>query len=493
MKKLYTLFILLIFVFACNNPGKDSSQHQLSELATDESSIVERDLPKIKERDTLVALTGYNSLSYFIYRGATMGYEYDLLKRLAQDLNVHLKVKVVEDLSQPEKLLNTGEGDILAHNLTITNERKKELAFSAPLTQTQQVLVQLKPSGWKQLKPHQLDRKLVRTPLQLEGETLLVRQNSAYQSRLENLKEESGLDFHIKQVEGTTSTEYLIKRVAKGEIPFTVADENIANVSTAFYPNIDVKTPLSLKQNVAWAFRKNAPKLKEAVDDWLKEMQAGSDYYVIYNKYFKHKRSVAKKVQSPLYARNSGVISEYDPIIKEQSQHLNWDWRLVAALVYQESKFDAEAQSWAGAKGLMQMMPKTAEKFEVENLFNPEENIQAGVAYLKELESFWTKKIPDEIERKKFVMASYNVGFGHVLDAQRLAEKYGKDPLKWDKQVAPFLRKKSKPEYYNDDVVKYGFCRGEEPYKYVKQIFDRYEHYARFTEPVNEENVLAMN
>jgi membrane-bound lytic murein transglycosylase F len=152
-------------------------------------------------------------------------------------------------------------------------------------------------------------------------------------------------------------------------------------------------------------------------------------------------------------------------------------------MIYQESRFDPAVESWAGAFGLMQLMPTTAHRYGVDQKSAPNENIREGVRFIKWLDQRFEKNgIKPEEERIKFVLASYNVGLGHVLDAQRLAEKNGKDPKKWDRNVDEFILKKSNPKYFLDPVVEYGYCRGEETYNYVFQIIDRYEHYKNFIE-----------
>jgi len=155
---------------------------------------------------------------------------------------------------------------------------------------------------------------------------------------------------------------------------------------------------------------------------------------------------------------------------------LNWDWRLLASMIYQESEFDPAEKSWAGARGLMQLMPKTAEAYGGTDLNDPENNITAGTNFIKWLENYW-QEIPDTQERLKFVLASYNAGQGHISDARKLAEKFGKDNDIWNENVDEFILKKSKKEFYDDEVVSYGYCRGEEPYNYVREILERYEEY----------------
>ncbi len=450
-------------------------------IACDDSSRMESpraDLPQIKERGRLRAITTYSSTSYFIYRGQPMGYEYELLERLPEHLGLELDIVVAHNLDSLMIMLNNGKGDIIAHGLTITNERKEKVAFTKPHTITHQVLVQRKPDNWRQMKLHEIEHVLIRNPHELMGKTVHVRENSSYYRRLQNLSEESGGEINIELVSGDLETEDIIKMVAEGEIEYTVADENIAMINATYYANLDVKTDISLPQRIAWAVRKTSPKLLDAVNLWIENMKESSDYYVIYNKYFKNRRAFRRRLQSELFSRTGGKISKYDKLIKEAAAELGWDWRLLASMIYQESRFDPNTGSWAGAKGLMQMMPATAKSFGVANPYNPEQSIKGGTAYLKYLQDFW-EEIPDSLERMKFVMASYNVGENHIADARRLADKYGANPDVWEGNVAEYILLKSKPKYYNDEVVEYGYCRGEEPYSYVKEVFERYRHYTK--------------
>lgn len=171
------------------------------------------------------------------------------------------------------------------------------------------------------------------------------------------------------------------------------------------------------------------------------------------------------------------MLSPFDSLIRKGANSLGWDWRLLASLIYQESRFLPQGESWAGARGLMQLMPRTATEFGAFDLDDPRQSIDAGVGYLKFLQDYWLKKIPDSDERLKFILASYNVGLSHVVDARKLAEKYGRDPQRWYDHVEFFLSRKSEPEYYRDPIVTAGYCKCEEPINYVRDIIDRYEEY----------------
>ncbi|MBD3234772.1 MAG: transporter substrate-binding domain-containing protein [candidate division Zixibacteria bacterium] len=462
-------FLIVSILLACVTISCDDTPKWESSKA---------DLPEIKERGKLRAITTYSSTSYFIYRGQPMGYEYELLHRLTEHLGLELEIVVAHNLDSLMIILNNGGGDIVAHGLTITKERKKKVAFTIPHMITHQVLVQRKPDNWRKMKLHEIEKTLIRNPHELMGKTVHVRENSAYYHRLKNLSEEVGEEINIEIVSGDLETEDIIEMVAEGEIEYTVADENIAMINATYHANIDVKTDISLPQRIAWAVRKSSPKLLNAVNLWIENMKKTSDYYVIYNKYFKNRRAFRRRLKSELFSRTGGKISKYDELIKEAASKLGWDWRLLASMIYQESRFNPNTGSWAGAKGLMQMMPATAKSFGVTNPYDPEQSIEGGTEYLKHLQDFW-EEIPDSMERMKFVMASYNVGENHIADARRLADKYGANPDVWDGNVAEYILLKSKPKYYNDEVVEYGYCRGEEPYNYINEVLERYRHYVK--------------
>jgi len=432
------------------------------------------DLDEIQSRGRLIAVTDFNSTDYFIYRGQTMGYQYELLQELADHLGIKLDVVVSNDLEDSFNYLVEGKCNLIAINLTITKERRKLFDFTEPHSQTRQVLIQKKPDNWKKLGQPELERILVRNPLELAGKTIYVKQNSAFSSRLRNLSDEIGDTIDIREV--PEDPEQLIMLVAQGDIDYTVSDENVALVNQTYYPNIDASMAISFPQNLAWAVQKGAVNLKREINLWLGEFKETAKYYVIYNKYFRNQKS-AEIVKSDYFTISSGKISPYDQAIRKYSEQIGLDWRLAASMIYQESGFNPHAASWAGAYGLMQLMPTTARRFGISRNSTPEQQIRAGVELIKWLNDRFKDQIPEEDERIKFILSSYNVGYGHVVDAMNLAEKNGKNPKVWNQNVDEFLVKKSNPKYYLDPVVKYGYCRGIEPYNYVIEVLERYEHY----------------
>jgi len=435
------------------------------------------ELEIIKERKELVALTGYSAYSYFIYKGEPMGFEYELVKKLAEHFNVNLNLKVVNNIDSMFQMLNSDEGDLIAFNLTITKERLEKVDFTKPINTIKQVLVQRKPENWMKMKLHEIEKQLIRDPAELIGKTIYVRSNSAYVQRLINLSDEIGGDIIVVEADPELTTEDLIAQVASGEIDYTISDDNIAHLNSVYYRNIDAETEISLSQRIAWAVKKGSDEFEDAINKWLDSMKATVDFAVIYKKYFTNRYAFKKRVTSEYFSNTGGGISKYDDLIKKYSELVGWDWRLSASLVYQESQFNPNTKSWAGAVGLMQLMPNTAKQFGVTNIKNPEQNIKGGFKYLAFLDNLWKETITDSTERVKFMLASYNIGPGHITDARNLAEKYDADPNIWFDNVEVYLKLKSKPKYYNDEVVKRGYARGKETVKYVKEILERYEQY----------------
>lgn len=473
---IYLLLLLSgILLMGCYRSGSESSGPDEQEEQVPEP--VAFDLDKIKERGSLIAIVDNSSTGYFLYKGQPMGYEYDLLALFARHLDVNLEVRLTTSIDQAFDMLNNGEGDVIAYSLTVTKARKKLVAFTENHYTTRQVLVQRKPEGWRDMTRDELNKALIRNQVDLIGKEVHVRKSSSYAERLQHLSQEIGGDIIIIEDRDSAETEELIRRVALGDVEYTVADESVAFVNAAYYPDLDVRTPVSFPQQIAWAVRKNAPELLEEANKWMRQLKRQPTFNVIYRRYFKSPRASVARARSDYSSIGGEKISVYDDIIRSAADSLGWDWRLLASQIFQESRFDPAAKSWAGAIGLMQLVPETGQRFGATDLTNPDQSIRAGVKYLQFLDNLWAKTVEDEQERIKFVLASYNVGLGHVVDARELAKKHGRDPRVWDGNVEHFLLMKTKPKFFRDPVVKSGYCRGEEPVNYVKEILIRYDQY----------------
>jgi membrane-bound lytic murein transglycosylase F len=473
----FTVMIGFIFLFTT---CLDRHDQKIAEILKEEKIIPENCLGEVKARGRLIALTDYNSINYFLYRGEPMGYQYDKLKLLADYLGVQLEVRINNDLDRGFRELNAGEVDLIAMGLTITQKRRQKVNFTMPHSQTRQVLVQRKPDNWRRMKTwDEVEEHMIRNTLDLADQTIYIQKGSIFYNRLESLANEIGDTINI--IQDDREVEELITAVANGEIDYTVCDEHVALVNEKYYSNLDVKTPVSFPQNIAWAVKKGCDSLKIEIDNWLVGFQESAVASFIYNKYFHSPRQI-NIAQSEYHSVRGGKISKYDDIIKQISEENGWDWRLLASLIYQESRFLPGVRSWVGAFGIMQLMPSTAEIYGVDTSSSVEEQIAAGVKFIKWLDRQLPETIDDPEERTKFILASYNVGIAHIYDGRRLAEKYGKDPNVWTDNVDYFILNKSNPKYYRDSVVRYGYARGQETYNFVKEILYRYEHYKKVLE-----------
>ena len=359
MNRCIYILLLGIFVtfFACDSERK---------VRVVVPETVVRDLAQIKEDGKLILLTENTSTSYYLFRGQPIGYDYELVKAFAKSQGLDLEVRVIDDLNQMFELLRSGEGDIIACNLVINDERRQIVEFTSPLGETKQVLVQKKPDRWWKMNTQTLDDTLIRDIHQLENETVNVHQYSSFWARLYEINNQENIHIDIQPANGDVDSEELIRQVVKGKITYTVADENVARLNQTYEPSIDVETAISEPQKIAWAVRQNSDSLLLALNDWIADKKNKRKLAVTYKKYFKSVKDQKQRVSSEYSSLGGNRISIYDEILQTESHRLDWDWRLLAAIVYSESRFNPEAKSWAGAFGLMQIMPVTGARFGID-------------------------------------------------------------------------------------------------------------------------------
>lgn len=460
--------LFALFIFGCK-------QEKPVEKRISEKPAV-RDLDSIIDQKKLRVLIENNPASYFIYKGKKMGYEYEIIKRFSDHIDVELELVMINDLDEMIPRLKRGDGDLIACNLTVTKDRAKDITFANSHLSTRQVLVQRKPKNWRQLSSRQREDSLIRKVVDLGGKTVHVWENSSFFQRLENLSDEIGDDISIIPTAGNLNTQELIRQVAEGEIEYTIADENVAKINLHFYHNIDVGTPISMSQKIAFGIRKEAIQLEAAINEWLNKMENSSTFNHIHYKYF-DKRMYAQESASEFSSVGGDKISQYDNLIREEAEKIGWDWQLIAAIIYQESKFIHNKTSFAGAYGVMQFMPDVAASYGIEDDSSPRMHIRAGIRKLNKNFNEILEEIDDTTQALKFTLATYNAGRGHLADARALTEKYNHNPNMWDGNVENFILRLSKKVYYDDPVVKYGYVRGDETYNYVREVFDRYNNY----------------
>ena len=422
------------------------------------------DTEGIRARGTLRVAVDNNSSSYYIYRGRRMGYEYELLLDLGKRLGLRIEFVVAADIDQAFVHLKEGKVDLIAMNFQQGNQQEASITFTQAIGTLSTVLVGKSPNAsWQSIGT----------------DTVVVRKGAVYKEQLQGIKDSLDLAFTI--LETTAHEETLIDQVQEGQISWTIAERTMGQINATYYENVFVSLGVSKEAPVAWALRSSSPKLAKEVNAWLadKKKRFIPD---LYTKYFLNSKNQHYRSTSAYSSLGGNRISAYDELLEENAEILGWDWRLLAALVYKESGFDTTALSYAGAQGLLQLMPVTLERFGVTNPNDPVESLRGGVRYLKYLDKFWLERIPETNERIKFILASYNIGQGHVEDAWKLTLKYGKNTQRWQ-EVSVFLNLKSDPVYYRDPVVKSGYAKGHIAVNYVRDVLSLFDSYKALVAP----------
>lgn len=426
------------------------------------------DLAAIKERGVLRMATRNNAATYFLWRGELLGFEYELVQRFAEQHGLRVAVVVPPDRKALLEWVREGRADLAAASLTVTEDRQGNgIAFSRPYHKVSELLVTRN------------DDKDLQSLADLNGRTVVVRRSSAYWDTLERLREENGLDFELKPAPESLETEQIIARVAEGEYDLTAADSHIVDIELTWRDDIRSAFALGDPRPHGWAVRSSNPKLKKAVDAYVKKEYRGLFYNVTYKKYFENPKRTRVQGRDGIGGDDDGALSPYDDLVRKYARRYGLDWRLVVSQMYQESRFDPTAKSWVGALGLMQVLPRTAKELGLTDLRDPETGLHAGVKYLDWLRKRFEPEL-NVADRTWFALASYNAGVGHVRDARRLAAKKGWDPDRWFDNVEKAMLLLSQKEHARQAA--HGYVRGREPVNYVREIRERFQAYAKLTE-----------
>jgi membrane-bound lytic murein transglycosylase F len=265
-------------------------------------------------------------------------------------------------------------------------------------------------------------------------------------------------------------TEQLIEWVAEEEIDITVADSNIARLNQRYFPDIKIGIPISESQSLAWAVKKNTGTLLAAVNEFFRITKTNGTFDSIYKAYYGNEEVFDRYDVKKFHQRIQSRLPSYEKIIKAAVADYGFDWRLIAATIYQESHFNPRARSHRGVRGLMQLTLVTAKEMGVTNRLDPEQSIRGGVKYLHSLHDRFSEA--EGLDRILFALASYNVGSRHVRNAQQIARKQGLDPHKWTSL------EKTLPLLCQEEFVRstpYGYCRGTEPVRFVNRILLYYD------------------
>ena len=409
-------------------------------------------LDRIRQTGGITVITRNNANCYYIYRDTPMGFEYDLAKAFAKEIGVGLKVHLADTWPTMVRALQANPDAFVAASQAITPARRRQVLFT---------------NGYMTIRQHVIVNRnnlAIKSARDLDGQKVHVRQGSAYQERLEALTDQ-GIRVEIIPVAGIPTAE-LIRMVSRGDIPITIADSHIALLNRRYYPRAVLGPAIGEASELGWAVHPEAPELVQAINAFFRRIKKDGTYQRLYDRYYANVDSFDYVDLRTFHRRIRTRLPRYRPIIEKAARDNGFDWRLIAAQIYQESHFNPRAQSHAGALGLMQLTDRTARSLSVKDPFDPAQNIPAGVRHLEALYDRFAQARPRD--RIKIALAAYNIGQGHMLDARKLARKQGLDPDRWA-SLAKTLPLFKYRKYY--EKARYGYFRGTEPVVYVQKIF----------------------
>ncbi|MDF1582217.1 MAG: membrane-bound lytic murein transglycosylase MltF [Methyloprofundus sp.] len=472
---LQRFFLILLFSLlnACDAPQSDPAVEK-----TDPASDTQytSQLERVKKTGLLTVLTRYDPTTYYESADGFSGLEYDLVQLFAQHLKVKTKFIIPDTFAQILKKTQTGEADFSAAGITITPDRQQQFLFTPPYQEiTEQIIYR---SGTKQPK----------TVADLSEGILEVVQDTSHIETLLQLQESHpNLQWFTNKNLDTDGLLYLINARL---IDYTIADSNQITLIRRFYPKLNVAFDISTPRQLAWAFQKSTDtSLYDEATRFFHEISKKKVLEQLLERHYGHTRNIKYVGNCTFRLHFESLLPQYQALFQEAAEKYAFDWRILAAISYQESHWNKDAVSPTGVKGLMMLTKATAKQVGIKDRTNAKESIFGGARYLKQRLKKIPKRIP-EPDRTWFALASYNVGFGHLEDARIITQKLGKNPDKWIdvKQALPLLTKK---KWYSK--TKHGYARGKEPVVYVDNIRSYIDLLLWYTNNKEIEEITAMS
>lgn len=455
---------LVLLTTLVGTPDRRDLEPQLSR-DTPERYVT--DLKGVKRRGLLRVLTRNNSTGYYISRGEQRGFEYELAHKFAEAMGVRVTFMVPETRGELMSALLDGEGDLIAAGVTISRDRAEKVRFSKTYMRTQRVVL-VRPGRRSPLRRLE-DLSQVKIHLSFGSTTL---QDAR---RIELL---TGQPLQLVDVGDDVEMEHVIRRVLRGQYEATIADDVLVGLERVSGLRTGSSMNVGAPSGKAWAFHPGSLALVKAANRFF--AQEKRLLRVLKGRYFRPS-DTAKQARIDRYRTDrNGQISPYDPLFRRAAKKLEIDWRLLAAVAFVESRFEPNAVSRFGAKGLMQLLPSTAARVGGGDLMNPAHNIMAGAKYLRRLITLFSDKDIEPDQQILFALAAYNAGLGHIQDARGLAKKINKSPNIWFGHVEVALKLKTRSKWHGQ--TKYGYARAYETISYVQSVQSQYEIYTRYSQ-----------
>ncbi len=411
-------------------------------------------LKTVAEEGSLRIITRNGPSTYYEDRNGPTGFEYELAKRFADYLGGELQVESVHSLEDIFKAIDNNSVHLAAAGLTITPERQKRFNFSPAYSEVRQYVL------------YRADRSKPKSIEDIINSRITVMADSSHEEILSNLSHE----YPELQWRAATDVETIdiLDMLAEGEIDYSIIDSNDFTANKGFYPRLKIAFEIGKPGYLAWALANN-PKdqeLQEQLKRFFKEIREDGSLRQLEERFYSHSQEV-NQIGSQTFSRAvKKKLPKYQPLIQQVAEEYELDWRLLAAISYQESHWNPKARSPTGVRGMMMLTLPTAKEMGIVNRLDAEQSLRGGARYFNKI---W-RRIPEQVaepDRTWLALAAYNVGLGHVKDAQIITSQQELNPHKWAdvKDHLPLLRKK---RWYKN--TRHGYARGNEPVTYVQNI-----------------------
>lgn len=436
-------------------------------------------LDNIKKNKVLNVVLLNAPSTYYIGAGGAQGFEYDLLKDYANHLGVKLNITSANTVKEAIELSKNEDIHITSSALAKTPQREKRFNFGPSYFEIQEQVI----CNRAMIR----EGRFPRTVEDLEGLKITVGEDTSYSETIISLQND-GFDINASFT-SEYSTEELLEMVANEQIDCTLAASNIYSLNQRYFTEIASAFTISGREQLAWVLAPNSKELEADMYSWLNSYNQSGRMAELKDHYYSHILYFDYYDTKMFYKRIKSRLPRYEKYFKEAADNYGVPWKLIAAQSYQESHWNPRAKSFTGVRGLMMLTLSTAKHLGVKNRLDPKQSIMGGVRHLKQM----IKRVPPEVEgenRIKFALAAYNIGMGHIKDAQVLAGKFGLDKNIWSdlKSVLPLLSQK---RYYRS--LKYGYARGSEPVRYVESIYDYKDILENYTSGQDDQNISIKN
>lgn len=429
-------YIIIAIISSCSENKKEANDFVAQNMQNDTLNIITLDIP----------------YAHYTYNNNEYGYHYELIKEFTEKYGLKYKIKYTGSIDSIYYYIDNDICQLAAYNIL---PRNGYYACGDTLYTT----ISVTSNGIQESAiTGSQDSITVYAPSEQEAQRVCL------------FAEETGANINIR-ISDSDNTEVLFDMLSKKEIPFVACYRNISNMMRYEFPKIGKSEDISIPYKLSWCTKdKN---LADSINLWYnsrtrKKTRTMYNYSYLATQGKRNFRYINKE---------QNIISNYDELFKRYAKMINWDWRLLAALSYTESNFDPEQVSASGAIGLMQMMGVTAKAAGIpkENLFIPEDNLKTCIVYIKALQKAFSS-ITDKTEQIKFILGAYNSGLGHIYDAMALARKHNENDSNWT-NIEKYLLLKSRKEYYDDPVCRFGYFNGNQTKSLVSSTLDTYTYF----------------